>query len=553
MITKNAFLTPTSLWEGFDDGLPLKEAEVNKIKVENTVMTELYFSGRAIESERVRIYGFYSVPESGRVKGALLYLSGENETIGFDSLKDFVAAGYAVLSVDLYGERNQLKNHTEYPQSVSYANIENCGRHKDFVDESAKETCWYEWVSVARYAVSFLKSKGYKKIGVIGDKTGANVGWQLVAFDKRVDCFVSLFGAGWTAYKDEYKYADDAEPERDESFKKYVAAVDAHAYAQYIKIPVLFLTSTNGEFMEFDRAGDTLSRIDKKVPCYYDFSVGYNAHLDEKSEKDVFSFLSGYLSEDGAELPQNPELTVSEKNGKLCFNVTADGSEKISAVKLAVNDGVIQSAYRTWKIYDMRKNENGEYEFGYTPLSERTFAFCRVEYENGTALSSKEACKRGGEIKQFVHRLVYSCENGLNGICFQDEKDGDGSAFLNRIIELKKGAFDISGVYSPDGLISYAFLENKFALNDNSLIKFDVYAEEYAVIRLTLYELDINGEIKEYSYAGEFKAEKLWQNSLVKITEFKSEVGITVKNYGGIIALGIKSESKFLINNVLVV
>ena len=86
MITKNAFLTPTSLWEGFDDGLPLKEAEVNKIKVENTVMTELYFSGRAIESERVRIYGFYSVPESGRVKGALLYLSGENETIGFDSL-----------------------------------------------------------------------------------------------------------------------------------------------------------------------------------------------------------------------------------------------------------------------------------------------------------------------------------------------------------------------------------------------------------------------------------------------------------------------------------
>lgn len=553
MIIKNAFLTPTSLWDGFDDQLPLKEAEVNKIKVENTVMTELYFSGRAIESERVRIYGFYSEPGDVDVKGALLYLSGENETIGFDSLKDFVAAGYAVLSVDLYGERNQLKNHTEYPQSVSYANIENCGRHKDFVDESAKETCWYEWVSVARYAVSFLKSKGYKKIGVIGDKTGANVGWQLVAFDKRIDCFVSLFGAGWTAYKDELKYSDSPEPERDESFKKYVAAVDAHAYAQYVKTPVLFLTSTNGEFMEFDRAGDTLSRIDKKVPCYYDFSIGYNAHLDEKSEKDVFLFLSEYLSEEKIKLPKNPELTVSDKDGKLRFTVDVDHNEKISAVKLAVNDGVIRSAFRTWKIYDMKHVGNGNYEFDYSPLSERTFAFCRVEYTNGAALSSKEACKRGEETRQFVHKLVYSCENGLNGICFQDEKGGDGKAFLKRVIELRNGAFDIGGAYSPDGLISYAFLENKFALSENSLLKFDIYAEEYAAIKLTLFELDLSGEIKEYLYTGEFKAEKLWQNSLVKITDFKSESGFTVKNYGGIIALGIKSESKFLINNVLVV
>ena len=551
MIIKNTFLTPSSLWEGFDDGLPLKETVVNKIKVESAIMTELYFSGRAVGSERVRIYGFYSVPESGVSKGAILYLSGENEKIGFASLQELVATGYSVLTVDLYGERDELKNHTEYPSSIEYANLLQVGRHKDFVDESARETCWYEWTSVARYAVSFLKSKGYEKIAVVGDKTGANVGWQLAAFDHRLSCFVALFGAGWTAYKNEYKYASEFdESEKDESFRKYVAAVDAHAYAQYVRCPVLFLTSTNGDFMEFDRAGDTLSRMNEEVPCYYNFSAGYNAHLDDLSKNDLFAFLKKYIGI-GGKMPINPELAVTEENGKLKFTATADGCEKISGVTLFVNDGVIESPYRNWKKYGMTPDKKSVFSADYSPEADKTFAFCIVEYENGLALASKEVIRRSENTNKFVHRLIYSGRNGLNGLCFSDEPDG--KVFLKRTIELKSGANDILGAYSPDGLISYAFLENDFALGDNSLLKFDVCADEYCVVKFSLYELDINGDLKEYSFTGEFKAEGVWQNTIVKITDFKSESGLTIKNYGGIIALGIKSEARYILNNVLIV
>ena len=80
----------------------------------------------------------------------------------------------------------------------------------DYVDESARETCWYEWVAVARYALTFLieQNPSVSKIGVIGIKNGANIAWQLAAVDDRVKCAVVMFGAGWSAYKGINKFSD---------------------------------------------------------------------------------------------------------------------------------------------------------------------------------------------------------------------------------------------------------------------------------------------------------------------------------------------------------
>lgn len=551
---KSDFYTPTSLWEGFDDGLPLKEVVLNKIKIENALMSEVYFSGRAVGTERVRVYGFYSVPVDG-CKGALLYLPNEDEPIGFDSLKDYVDEGYCVLTVDLYGERDSLKNHTEYPSNISYANLATAGRRKDYVDESAKETCWYEWVSVARYAVSFLNDKGFSKIGVVGNKTGANVGWQLVAFDERVTCFIAMFGAGWTAYKDVYKYADDVgEIESDQSFRKYVAAVDAHAYAQYAKCPILYLTSTNSNFFEFDRAGDTMSRVDGSVACRYNYAIGYGAHLDSKCKTDSFLFLEAYASDIKRGLPQNPELTVENIGDKLRFTVRTEASFDVTKITLAVNEGVVECPYRNWDTYTGFEKHGEAYTYEYTVKgdAEMLFAFCSVEYDSGLTLSTKEVFSRLEKKNSMTSRLIYSSKFGLNGLCFLDREEPD-KVFCNRTLDLKFGAGGISGAYSPDGIISYAFIEKKYFLNDNSLLKFDVFAEEYCSLRLSLIKLSIDGEIEEFNCVEDIKAESVWQNLIVKITDFKSENGMGVKNYDGVIALGIKSEAKFVVNNVLVI
>ena len=559
MVFSNNLLTPTSLWGDFDDGLPLKEAVVSKIKVDNAVLSEVYFSGRAVGSERVRIYGFFASPETDGLKGAILYLAGENEKIGFDSIKEFVSLGFSVLAVDIYGKREGTVNYTEYPESISYANLTGAGDRKDRVDDSAKETCWYEWVAVARYAVKYLKSLGYERVGVIGDKTGANVGWQEVAFDKNVDCFVALFGAGWTAYKNEYKYSDTENNDRvetDESYLKYVAAVEAHAYAPYVKCPVLYLTSTNSEFFEFDRSGDTLSRLNAEIPCYYNYAIGYNVHLDSGCKNDLVAFLYCYLIGEGEKFPDSPELEIEEKDGKAVFTVTVE-ERGLKHLRIFINEGVVASPHRSWNEYIPNSIDTRKYSFVLDGVNDSMiFAFCCAEYENGTVLSSKEIFKKLESVKICKSsKLIYSDREDFNGLCFMDgEADAPLSdVFVNKTIEKVMGANGISGVYSPDGLISYGLARSGFGLNENSILKLDVYAPEFCPLILSLYESTEDGSVKKYDYSQDFKAEDLWRNLLIKITDFKSDIGLGIKSYDKVFALSIYSESRFAVNNILVI
>ena len=318
---KNSLLTPISLWGDFDDSLPLKSTTVSKIKVDGAVISEVYFSGRAVGNERVRIFGYYSVPDDVNPKGAILYIPNDDEKIGSDTFKEFLSVGYAVLAIDVYGKREGSVNHTEYPTAVYYANAVSAGRCKDFVDESAKETCWYEWVAVGRYAVKYLKEIGFDSICLAGNKIGANVGWQIAAFDKTVTCFIAMFGAGWTAYKNVCKFDENAkEPiEADDSSRKYVAAVDAHAYAPYVRCPILYLTSTNSTFFDFDRAGDTLSRVNDGVPCFTSYSVGYDSHLDENAKIDALAFLESYIGNESQINLKRVNLACKIDGNKLRF------------------------------------------------------------------------------------------------------------------------------------------------------------------------------------------------------------------------------------------
>ena len=59
------------------------------------------------------------------------------------------------------------------------------------VERTAKETCWYEWACIGKYAISYLKSRlEVDKIALLGIKQGANVGWQMLYNEDRVSCFV---------------------------------------------------------------------------------------------------------------------------------------------------------------------------------------------------------------------------------------------------------------------------------------------------------------------------------------------------------------------------
>ena len=180
----NKILTPITLWNDFNDSLPVNEQIVDEWTEEKSVFRKVRLSGRSVGASRVNIFALFGMPSEGNSIPALLILPDCDHTADIALIRRFVQKGYAVLMPDYRGEfsESEGKEYTVYPEEIAYANYERAGRHLDFAEPSAVETSWYEWVAVARYCVRYLRANAQiSKIGVIGLKAGGDIAWQLPA------------------------------------------------------------------------------------------------------------------------------------------------------------------------------------------------------------------------------------------------------------------------------------------------------------------------------------------------------------------------------------
>ena len=558
MIEKSVMLTPISLWDGFDFSQPTKANMLSEIRYDNVIHREYFFSGRPVGNDRVRIFGTYFTPDDDLHHDCLLYIPDITELINYEEVIDYVKMGFSVLMVDLYGKRDNATNYTVYPKSVAYANYELRGRRMNYVDQSAKETSWYEWVAAERYALTFLQelNASSEKIGIIGIKNGANIAWQLAAVDDRVKCAAIMFGAGWSAYKGIYKFSD-GDIVMDEERRKFIAAVDAHAYAQYVKCPILFLTSTNSTEYDFDRSLDTLSRICPNVPYVFNFSPAFNVYLDEYCRKDVEIFLTSQFGKKNIAFPICPELSIEQDGNFLALTLDYSDTLKIESAKVYINEGVINPAIRNWNTCDfVGDDESGKmkYEYVANGSTRNVYAFAVVRYKNGLTLSSKLISKKIEGKSSKKSNLIYSGKYGLDGITFYDKNATEKGIFVdeNKFLELVREADGINGAYSHCGLISYKFSEPSCSVDENSILELDFYTTEFCVIKIAFMVNTPDG-VKDFSYALEMKSGSIWQNVILRIGEFKSAEGMSIRNFNDIFALRIESDGKYAVNNILLI
>lgn len=533
---------------------------LNEIRYDNVVHREYFFSGRTVGAERVRIFGAFFTPDDGEVKDCVLYIPDVDEKRSYEDVMSFVKIGFAVLMIDVYGKRDGVSNYTVYPESVLYANYEFRGRHMDFVDQSAKETCWYEWAAVARYALTFITElcPNVEKVGLIGVKTGANVGWQLAAADKRVKCAVLMFGAGWSAYKGIPKFSDGDVQMNDER-RKYIAAVDAHAYAQYVECPVMFLTATNSEKYDFDRSLDTLSRISKGVDVYFNFAPGFNEYLDGYCKKDAELFMLKQFGRTATVFPSAPELTIEGDGNYLSLTLKYSTAIKVESAKVYINEGVLNPSLRNWNFCNFSKDLDDDkklFEYVVNGGAQNAFAFAVVRYKNGVTLSSKLAYKKTDGTSGKRANLIFSSKDGLDGITFYDKNaENEKGIFVDddRFIQLAKGANGIYGAYGHCGLISYKFSEPSCKADENSILKLDFFASEFCVVKLAFMVGSPTEGVVDYVYSFDLKSGDIWQNMTIKMGEFKSRDGMSIRDFDKIFALRIESNGKYAVNNILLI
>ena len=552
----NTFMTKNTLWAGFDVNKSLQPSKINEVRYDGITYAEYFFSGRDVKGERVRIFGMFATPDDVKAYNAILYLPDVSESPSFDMIMEYAKMGYAVFAVDLCGKTDEDKNCTSYPDSISYANYQSRERRMDFVDTTAYETSWYEWVSVGRYAISFLASQPkVKNIGVIGVKHGSNVAWQLSAIDDRIKCSVMMFGAGWYAYKGFFKFDEENEGlVINDERRRFIAALESHAYAQDAKCPILYVSSTNNDSFDFDRSFDTLLRIPDTTDHYFNYSPGYNEYLDNYCKKDVELFLKKYLNGRETHFPESPVLKVEQDGKYVTVNINPVDEESVSEVKVFLNEGVVDPALRNWMPCEQSQHDKNEYEYVLSGESTQVFVFATVKYKSGVTVSSKLYHIKAVPTHSKRSGIVYTSKDGLDGIAFYDKNATRESLFAGKdqFIKLVKGANDIYGAYSECGLISYKFGEPGCHVDTNSIIKLDVYTREFCVLKLIFMQKTQDGVV-EYCYSTEFKASAVWKNLTVKIPDFKTSDGRGIKNFEGLYALRIEGDGKFAVNNILLI
>ncbi len=549
---RNTILTPITLWQNFNDGLPLKEVTIKSMLIGNAELNYIYFSGRKTESGRVRIYGLYA-KQKGKSKGSILIIPDYKDTIDPEIVVHFSNLGFDVLCVDYYGYNEKLLDFTKYPEDVSYANYINSEKTFNFVEKTAKETCWYEWTAVARYAVSFLKAKTPEsKIGVLGIKHGANVLWQLASMDKRVDASVFLYGAGWLAYKNTYKLIGN-NIEIDDERTKFLAGIDSQAYAQFVECPVLYLTSTNSEEFDSDRAIDTILRLNNK-DAYINFITNSKSILDIHALEDCEIFFKKYLSGEKISLGQ-PKIDIEIDGEDAIFNVTSTKKANITSVHVFSSFNDVNPKDRIWyNVLNYTQNKSGSYKFKQRVFGdcETIIAFAVVKYNNGFTVSSNYCYKKVNlKTTANVPSLLFSSTKMPSNFIVENINSKLlGNVFtLDRLYKLETGPCDICGISSENTLTTYAVRKFAHNLNSDSFIKFDVYFKTNDTLIVSVK----NSQNNEYFYKLSVSGEESWQNIQLTLADFKNQSGQPIKNLNDIVSLSISALGTFMVNNFILI
>lgn len=559
----NKILTPTTLWNDFDDQLPLNESVLGERDAGKARLRTVRFAGRAVGEARVDIFARYAEPCEGDKYPALLILPDADRTIDDAAVLRFASLGYAVLMPDYRGSWRGAEGYTVYPEAIGYANLRESERHFDHADETAKETSWYEWVAVARYCIRYLRAQpNVGKIGVIGIRAGGDIAWQLAATCDDLSCAIPVCAGGWRAYRGVNKYGDAPELKMDDERYRFIAGIESQSYAPYVRCPILMLCSTNDELFDADRAFDTFSRIAPNCDKTFYFAARYNGHIGNTGLNDLDLFIGKYLKGREVFIPAPAEVAIEEDtDGELVARIRFDRNGEVKYCEVYMAEDMCESAMRDWVRCEFKRKEGDEaqiFRLNAVRGAKRVFAYAKTKYSCGFAVSSKIAVKKIDQnYANSVEpcRILYSSRSGRDSFTVARFDRGEimADCFLENSrppVDLVEGPFGISGVTSEYGLKLFRINDPRYCPAENALLKFDAYAPQTTTVQITVRATK-NGKDIIYQCNLFLPGCESWTNHVLSAKDFKTDGNRPLASLRGAKYIAFYSEGRFCINNLL--
>ncbi len=552
-------LTPITLWKDFDDTLPLNERILSEELEEGIVHRKIIFEGRQTKNGRVRIFAHYYFPAEGEKFPAVLTLFEAGLRADTQFISWLTQEGYAVLAPDYCGE-DGTEDCTYYPSDIDYANFARAARAMTHADTSARETSWYEWAAVARYAVRYLREReNVERVGAIGIRTGGEVLWKISPF-AQLDCMITVCAAGWLAYRGRNKFDGARENVFDEERHRFIAGLDSQSYAPYCKCPVLFLDAINDLKYNCDRAYDTFRAVNPEVEKAILFSASGNGLLGSHSIANMHLFFDKYLKGRSVFLSKPIEVRAEEdENGNLVAQGIYDADGEIAESGLFFTEGITD--YRSCQWTRILSSENIESNYHTFPLevyenNERVLLYSFVRYSNGFSVTSKIQefpLKKRYRNMSARSRVIYGSDEGLNGFSiYRPHGTIVADSFLSGErdeLSLLPGYGGIMGIACDYGLVTHRVGEARFRAPEGVAFQLDAYAAKDTEYKIIFVK---SGEKGPTQYVGKVWIEGggKWKRVVLEAEDFKSELGGSLSDFTEVSALILLGEG-VLFNNVI--
>lgn len=543
-------LSPKGVWKDFDPLVPELETTLLKETVRgDCIISEYYFTGRAVADGKSRVYAVLARPNNPAKKYPAVIIAGDiNKGINTAELESWADEGYVALSIDYQGEAEDKPRFTVYPKSIEYANLKKSGRHLSSCDTNARETCFYEWAVCHRRAITFLQSLPFvaaENVCIIGMRGGGSFLWQVIATDTRL-LAAAMILTGWDDWrKDEVL---------DEERERWFAGVAPQAYAMFVQTPVLFMSATNDRVCNMDNVYNILTRIPENVETRLTFSPRLNNYVGYRQAKTLklwfkHNMKTGFI--------KAPIISSLVKDKKLFVNAVADCSEEIKSIHIYYACNNENPASRNWESFKLEAAEQSDVFTAEIPVPEGVkslYIFANILYKSG-ALVSSNLLSRIPELDKvapsvFKSRIMYNNQEGTSTF-FSEQPDITVDYIRDdNPIKMTSGPGGIKGVTCTAGsLATYKLGDKRYIKTADTIILCDITSAAAQTVTICVVTDVGTPAQKAYKYSTILAAGN-WHKLKLMPADFKCS-GRSLDSFLPAELIYFETAAPVVINNVL--
>lgn len=556
-------ISPEELWSSVSLPEELDAEMTSTREINGNVYSDVYFNGRRFGDAVTRIYGVLAYPKGRENLPVILLVHDTDSSVDTSFIDFFLSMNFAVLMCDMGGKAEGRK-YTYYPDAISYANrCENADSEIRIVKDTPEKTMAFEWTCVQMCAIKLIKSlKEFdgNKIAAVGIRDGSEIVWRLSYLEPSLSCAATLFYAGWGELGRSYKNDENKQGEITSELASYVAALSPQSYAPIIKTPMMYLTASNSELANLDRALDTMARVNGEVQSITYITPNALDSIDNLGTVDLKLWLCEHLLDADIVFPDKPMLSLENFSNKLVATCVAGDPLTVKSVELYYAEGSFIPSRRCYLKRELTLSGGGNY-VGSVDISssdEFIYAFVNVEFTTGYTVTSNivnvHLSEMGFEKTLMREKLIYNGlmeEDVFTAIPSPDQKGASGTFVDKKQLFIKEGAGGIEGITSGLSLASFKLATQKYRGVEDELLMFDVCTDEVMSITVTAYcnlgtpEKDVHRAVIA-TVGG-----PLWQNFKLERSDFKDDTNKTLSDWGDITLLVFEGDGQFIVNNIL--